>query len=58
MTPRESERLRWELTAILAAEDDMHMITICGPCGAGIKGANSDARTRLWPEEPPSHLIV
>jgi CRISPR-associated protein Cas2 len=58
MTPRESERLRWELTEILAAEDDVLLIPICGPCAAGIKGADADGRSGLWPEEPPGHVIV
>ena len=31
MTARQMEQLRWELTAILASEDDILLIPICGP---------------------------
>ena len=58
LTPRQMERLRWELTELLEAEDDVLLIPICGPCAAGIKGTQHDSGSRQWPEEPPSYTIV
>src|ERR1700720_332657 len=58
LTPRQMEQLRWELTEILAAEDDVLLIPICAPCASGIRGTQRDGQSSRWPEEPPTHVIV
>jgi len=58
LTPREAERLRWELTELLAPEDDVLMIPLCNQCVAGIKGTHVAARPPDWPGEPEGHRIV
>src|SRR3954466_4449433 len=58
MTRREMERLRWELTELLAVEDDVLLIPICGHCVAGIRGIHQEERPLDWPPEPPRHQIV
>jgi CRISPR-associated protein Cas2 len=58
MTPREAERLRWELTELLAPEDDVQMIPLCAQCVAGIKGTHAATRPPTWPGEPEGHRIV
>jgi CRISPR-associated protein Cas2 len=58
MTNRQMEQLRWELTEILASEDDILLIPICGPCAMGIRGTHADSQSNRWPDEPPSLLIV
>jgi hypothetical protein len=58
MTPREMQCLRWELTEILAAEDDVLLIPLCSNCVAGILGTHSAAKPPDWPEAPKGHQIV
>ena len=58
LTPRQMEQLRWELTEILATEDDVLMIPICGPCAGGIRGTHLSGQSVRWPDEPPKHQIV
>jgi CRISPR-associated protein Cas2 len=58
LTPREMERLRWELTELLAPEDDVMMIPLCSTCVAGIKGTHLATRPPIWPDEPEGHRIV
>jgi CRISPR-associated protein Cas2 len=57
LTPREAERLRWELTELLQPEDDVLMIPLCEGCVAGIRGTHTEARP-LWPGEPERHRVV
>jgi hypothetical protein len=52
------EQLRWELTEILTAEDDVLMIPICGPCASGIRGTHLSGQSVRWPDEPAKHQIV
>ncbi|HEY7425612.1 MAG TPA: CRISPR-associated endonuclease Cas2 [Gemmataceae bacterium] len=58
LTPREAERLRWELTELVAAEDDVMVIPVCPTCAAGIRGTHSAERPVRWPAEPERHLII
>ena len=58
LSPREAERLCWELTELLAPEDDVLMIPLCGQCVSGIKGTHTAARPTHWPGEPEGHRIV
>jgi CRISPR-associated protein Cas2 len=57
LTARELERLRWELTELLTAEDDVLLIPLCSGCVAGIRATHREGRP-LWPGEPERHKIV
>ena len=54
MTRREMERLRWELTELLAPEDDVLLIPLCGSCVAGIVGIHGRDARPDWPEAAPA----
>jgi CRISPR-associated protein Cas2 len=58
MTPRQMQQLRWELTELLAPEDDVLIIPLCGSCVAGMQTTHSAARGAQWPGEPEGHRIV
>ncbi len=36
LTPRQMQQLRWELTELLASEDDVLLIPLCSSCVAGM----------------------
>src|SRR5262245_33859610 len=57
LTKLEMERLRWELTELLAPEDEVLLIPLCGSCVAGILGVHLSEQAS-WPGEPTRHLIV
>jgi CRISPR-associated protein Cas2 len=58
MTRREMERLRWELTELLATEDEVLLIPLCSGCVQGIEGTHHPSEPVNWPKTPPGHLIV
>jgi CRISPR-associated protein Cas2 len=58
LTPREMQRLRWELTEMLDAEDDVLLIPMCSRCVAGIHGTHSANKQPNWPDRPLGHSIV
>jgi len=58
MTPRESERLRWELTEMLTPEDDVLVIPLCSTCVSGISCTHVEAHPETWPSEPDRFRIV
>jgi CRISPR-associated protein Cas2 len=58
LTRREMERLRWELTEIVAPEDDVLLIPLCEGCVGGIRGTRAAEGDTSWPSEPPRHRIV
>jgi CRISPR-associated protein Cas2 len=58
LTRLEMERLRWELTELLAAEDDVLLIPLCVACVAGIQGTHSAAAPPNWPAAPARHRVV
>ncbi len=58
LTRLEKERLRWELTALLAPEDDLLLIPVCGACAAGICGTHAEANETSWPSAPARHQVV
>lgn len=55
LTPLALERLRWELERILAEEDDLLIIPLCGSCAEKIHARN---RPDAWPEEEPPFRII
>ena len=58
MTRGEVERLRWELTELLKAEDDVMLIPLCSHCVSGIVGIHGIDRPPDWTDEPRRHEIV
>lgn len=58
MTEREMERLRWELTQMLEAEDDVFLLPLCPRCHHGIRITHAATKRLEWPEEPQTHRIV
>jgi CRISPR-associated protein Cas2 len=55
LSQRDVERLRWELSEILAREDSLVIIELCAAC---VKRIRVRAWQATWPEEPPSWTIV
>jgi CRISPR-associated protein Cas2 len=58
LTPRQMQCLRWELTELLAPEDDVLLIPLCPRCVDGILGTHTAQKDPDWPETPPGHTIV
>ena len=58
LTEREMQRLRWELTEILVAEDEVMLIPLCERCVAGIQRTHTVAGPPHWPSEPEGYKIV
>jgi CRISPR-associated protein Cas2 len=58
LTPRQTQQLRWELTELLAAEDDVLLIPLCGSCVARMQTLGATDRGPVWPGEPEGHQIV
>jgi CRISPR-associated protein Cas2 len=58
MTARQVQQLRWELTQMLADEDDVLLIPLCPSCTAGVQTTHSEAQAPCWPKEPDRHKIV
>jgi len=54
LSERQLERLRWELSRILAPEDDLLVIGICKACSARIRRNNALIQ---WEERQPSFEI-
>ncbi len=58
MTPAQTQRLRWELTELLKAEDDVLLIPLCSRCVSAISVTHSTVKRPNWPDEPPGCQIV
>ena len=58
LSSRQVHCLRWELTELLAPEDDVLMIPLCGRCVESIQWTHTATKESEWPAEPPSHQIV
>ena len=52
---RQLERLKWELTALVAVEDDIIYIGLCDNCVSRITDYNL---SEDWPVDSPTHQIV
>ncbi len=55
LTPREEERLRWELTRAMASEDAWLIVPLCEACTERVR--RRDGRW-VWPADPPGHVVV
>ena len=51
------EKLHWELNQIMAEEDDLLVIPLCGQC-AGKVPIHSTGDQSSWSEPPPTFKIV
>jgi CRISPR-associated protein Cas2 len=58
LTPREMEKLRWELTELLEPEDDVMLIPLCARCQEGIRVTHATSKRLDWPESPTRFEIV
>jgi CRISPR-associated protein Cas2 len=58
MTRAQMESLRWELTELLAPEDDVLMLPLCSRCVEGMETTHSTIKRPDWPDSPASHRIV
>src|SRR5262245_40110492 len=58
MTRRRVEQLRWELTELLAPEDDVLLIPVCASCVAAVRGIHNAREEPNWPPAPARHEIV
>ena len=54
LTPAGAERLRWELTAMLEAEDRVLVIPLCDRCAAGVRATHSTAGGERLGGLPPA----
>ena len=45
-------RLRWELSEIMHAEDELLTIPICARCAQGVKGMGLDKNESVWQSKP------
>jgi CRISPR-associated protein Cas2 len=58
LTPRQMQALRWELTDLLDAEDDVLVIPLCDRCVGGIQSTHTAVKQPDWPEAPKKHRIL
>ena len=58
LTAAGMQRLRWELTAVLAPEDDLLMIPLCARCVGGMQTTHSSAKAPGWPDGPEPLRIL
>jgi CRISPR-associated protein Cas2 len=52
------QKLRWELTEMLAVEDDVLFIPLCSRCVAKLEVTHAASKRPEWPESPSSPRIV
>lgn len=55
LTAEGREKLHWRLSQVLAAEDSILFIGVCGGCTERIQVLNPKSE---WPEEPPKFEIL
>ena len=54
LSDRDRERLRWEISAVVAPEDSFLIIVLCDSCVDHVESMNPRSE---WPE-PPAPLLV
>ncbi len=55
LSATELERLRWELARVVAAEDEVLIVPICGRCAGSVQGLYAKHR---WDEDRPSFTVI
>lgn len=58
MTPAQMQQLRWELTQVLLAEDDVLFVPLCSRCVEGICVTHATQNRPDWPSQPSRVRIV
>jgi CRISPR-associated protein Cas2 len=58
MNPTQMQRLRWELTEVLQAEDDVLIIPLCTRCVEGMETTHSAHNVPNWPDSPEPYRVV
>jgi len=52
---KETEQLRWELSRVMASEDDLLIVDLCPSCANRVVARND---VKSWTAEPPRFHIV
>lgn len=55
LSDKQLERLRWELSRVMAAEDSLLIVPLCDSCSERLR-AHGPAYE--WPKEPPGWVII
>lgn len=55
LTPKEEQRLRWDLSRLAAKEDAWLVVPLCSRCVESLRRHDGH---REWPEEAPSYIVV
>jgi CRISPR-associated protein Cas2 len=58
LSQEQMQKLKWELTQKLAAEDDVLFIPLCSRCVEGLAVTHSATKRPNWPAAPQSHTIA
>lgn len=58
LSPKEMQRLRWELTKVLEPVDDVLMIPLCSHCVEGMETTHSAHNIPNWPDSPEPYRVV
>jgi CRISPR-associated protein Cas2 len=58
MNPTQMQRLRWELTEVLAPEDDVLIIPLCARCVEGMETTHPAQNVPSWPDAPEPYDII
>ena len=58
MTPAQMQELRWELTEVLEADDEVLIIPLCPRCVAGMRTTHSSRNFPDWPDQLEGYRIV
>ena len=55
LSDRQLERLRWELSKVMAEEDELLVVPLCASCVSRLKARRKQSG---WPEEPSLFEVV
>lgn len=55
LTPREGQRLRWELGRLVAKEDEWLIVPLCDRC---VERVRHHGAPNAWPKDPPAYEVV
>jgi len=56
LSERSLERLRWELSTILAKEDDLFIVELCSRCVSKIRFKGTEKK--IWSQERPDFVVL
>lgn len=55
LSPREGQRLRWELGRLVVKEDEWLIVPLCDRC---VERIAHHGEANNWPKDPPAYEIV